>query len=109
MTSCQRNGSAMASLAATRTRCANTWEPYRFASEPRERDRGEPDIRTAGLLIVHPPLLQPELEERDDPDDHQDGQRDRRREALVVADEAGLVEVEDERLGGRHDRVVGPE
>src|SRR3954454_20177827 len=52
------------------------------------------------LVIVHPPLLPDELEDRDDQDDHEQHPRDRRGEAELLELEALFVQIDHHRRGG---------
>src|SRR3954453_195222 len=99
------NGPTMTTAPMQSTTCGTTFEDRRLGPPWPRRGRDDGAAEPA-LDIVHPPLLEPELERREDQDRHHEHEGDGGRVAAVVVDEAGLVGQVDDRRGGGGSRVV---
>src|SRR6478735_10088746 len=98
----QKNGPTMTTEPRMRTACTPRWlRRRRF--RPLARGR-----RVASSDIVHPLLLEPELQGGHRDDDDEDDEGDRGGIPLLVLDEAPLVELRHDRLGLRVGRVRRP-
>src|SRR6476646_6070060 len=98
----QKNGPTM----TTEPRMRTAWIPRCLRRNGFGRGRrGSPVVSSD---IVHPLLLEPELQGGHRDDDDEDDEGDRGGISLLVLDEAPLVELRDDRLGLRVGRVRRP-
>src|SRR5690625_143923 len=111
---CHRNGKAMTAppsiKAACTKMCGCRWKKPSSARRVRLRtDRPSSRVMSEGATrsdIVHPPVLEAELEEGEECDNRHDSDSDHRGVALVIDDEALFVEQEDHGLGLLHRRIT---